>query len=348
MTKKIIQIGADVEDTYFKFPQEVMSDIVDSLYKNNKIEIHFTEGIALEELNIMEKKFLDILKDVCEKNAWPLDRIHFVTPNLTQNKAVWPSISFGNAFITNPKLEENFFLRPQIEQISIKKEFNKTFGMFVHRSSWDRLWLGSYLYNNHKNITMQTFHRHLDNPAHMLTLGMDQLMYKLSIERKMDRHALKQISEFVANLPIDFGSKWSYDDKVSTTVDPKLLSRYNDIFVDLVCEKMITGQTFFPTEKTARSLATKTPFIIMSAPRHIENLKRLGFRSFRRWWDESYDFEQGARRIESIEKIISDLSVLDKDQLQSMYTEMLPTLEHNYRIYVGMTPAFIKSTFNIN
>ena len=60
MTKKIIQIGADVEDTYFKFPQEVMSDIVDSLYKNNKIEIHFTEGIALEELNIMEKKFLDI------------------------------------------------------------------------------------------------------------------------------------------------------------------------------------------------------------------------------------------------------------------------------------------------
>ena len=92
MKEKIIKIDYDVEDTYFKFPQQAMADIVDALHKNNKVILRFTEGVALEELNYKEKKFLDICRKICTDNNWPLDRIHFVLPNLTQNKDVWPTI----------------------------------------------------------------------------------------------------------------------------------------------------------------------------------------------------------------------------------------------------------------
>lgn len=74
MTKAVINIGVDVEDTFFNFPQQVMSDIVDALHNNDKVEIHFKEGVALEELNYKEKKFLQILKELCDQNSWPLDK----------------------------------------------------------------------------------------------------------------------------------------------------------------------------------------------------------------------------------------------------------------------------------
>jgi hypothetical protein len=142
------------------------------------------------------------------------------------------------------------------------------------------------------------------------------------------------------------GRSGHYDNHVRTTVDQKIMSCYNDIFVDVVCEKMITGQTFFPTEKTARPLATKTPFLIMAAPNYIKNLRRLGFRSFGRFWDESYDYEQGVRRAESIQRIIDDLAKLGKQQLQDLYQEMTTTLEHNHQVYMSMTPERILSKFS--
>jgi hypothetical protein len=348
MEEKIIRIPIDydVEDTFFKFPQQLMADIVDALHKNDKVVLSFSEGVALEELNYKEKKFLQILKELCERNNWPLTKIHFILPNLVPDRSVWPSLEFGNSSQTNIDLKDNFFLRLQIENVKIEKNFQKTFGIFIHRSQWDRILLSSHLYGKHKDITLQTFHKHLDDPSHMVELGIDQLLWKLSSDKKLDADMIRQLSEFIENLPFDHGTKWTHDNHVRTTVDQKIMSCYNDIFVDVVCEKMITGQTFFPTEKTARPLATKTPFLIMAAPNYIKNLRRLGFRSFGRFWDESYDYEQGVRRAESIQRIIDDLAKLGKQQLQDLYQEMTTTLEHNHQVYMSMTPERILSKFS--
>ena len=110
---------------------------------------------------------------------------------------------------------------------------------------------------------------------------------------------------------------------------------------------MITGQTFFPTEKTARPLATKTPFLMMAPPNHIKNLRRLGFRSFGQFWDESYDYQQGVLRVESIQRITDDLAKLDQEQLQDMYQQMRPVLDHNYNVYKALTGEKILSVFKI-
>ena len=347
MTKAVINIGVDVEDTYFNSPQQVMSDIVDALHNNDTVEIHFAEGVALEQLNYKEKKFLQVLKELCDRNSWPLSKIHFVLPNFVQDSSVWPCIEFGNSSQVSVPLEDNFFLRVQTENFKIEKNIQKTFVIFVHRSSWERILLSSHLYKKHKDITLQTFHRHLDNPAHMIELGIDQLLWKLSSAEKLDASMIRQISAFIENIPFDHGTKWTYGNHVRNTVDQTIMSSYNNIFVDVVCEKMITGQTFFPTEKTARPLATKTPFLVMATPNYIKNLRRLGFRSFEKFWDESYDYQQGVQRAESIQHIIDDLAKLNQSQLQELYQKMLPILEHNHKIYNELTPDKIMSTFNL-
>lgn len=346
MSKKLIEIGANVEDTYFKFQQQAMSDIVDALHNNDTVDVYFSEGVALEELNYKEKKFLTILEEICERNNWPKTKINFILPNLVQNKSVWPSIEFGGASVLiDNDLTENIFLGLQVENIKTNKDIQKTFGIFVNRSQWDRLLLSGHLYNNHREITMQTYRKDPARPADMIELGIDQLFWRLSSNNSLDAPAIQRLCNFISSLPHNGGSEWSRISQQST-VDNNIMSWYNNIFVDVVCEKMVTGQTFFPTEKTARPLATKTPFLIMAAPNYIKNLKRLNFRSFNRWWSEEYDQQQGVQRVQSIQRIIDDLAKLDRKQLEDMYQQMQPILEYNYKTYMETTPEKILSTFN--
>ena len=216
--------------------------------------------------------------------------------------------------------------------------------MFIHRSQWDRLLLGSHLYAKHRHITMQTYRKDLKRPDHMIELDLDRLIWKLSCDKMLDTSTIEQICNFVASLPHTLGQDWSRVNQPST-IDDAIMNWYNNIFLDVVSEKMVTGKAFFPTEKTARPLATKTPFLIMSAPNYLENLRRLGFQTFDDFWDESYDYLQGIQRIVAIQKIIDDVGKLEKQDILDMYQKMSPILEHNYKTYHGLTVDKIRSTF---
>ena len=83
----------------------------------------------------------------------------------------------------------------------------------------------------------------------------------------------------------------------------------------------------------------------MAAPNYIKNLHKLGFQSFGEFWDESYDYQQGVQRVESIQRIMDDLAKLNATQVHDLYTEIEPILEHNYKLYMDLTGEKILSTF---
>ena len=336
-----LKIGHAVEDNYFKFPQQLMADIVDALHNSDKVVLDFIEGVALEELNYKEKKFLHILKELCERNNWPLDKIQFVSPNLVQNKSVWPSIKLAQY--------PDHFLHAQNLQVNTKKQIDKTFGMFVGRSSWERLIIGSHIFKHHKDKTMQTYRNYLDDPGNMLNMDTERLLWNLSVAGRLTKSNLKDIFDFISEMPFTYNNKHDKETNLqwdSGALDNDLLECYNKIFVDVVCEKTIAGKTFFPTEKTSRPLVTKTPFLIMAAPDFIKNLKKLNFRSYNRWWSEDYDQQQGLERAESIQGIIDDLAKLDKKQLEDMHQQMQPILEYNYKNYMETAPEKIHEVFS--
>ena len=201
---------------------------------------------------------------------------------------------------------------------------------------------------NHQKITKQTYRNYLDDPSSMMHLDIDRLCWQISSANKLDNVLLLRITNLISSLPLLLSNNHKNITHLQWdggAVDAEILGWYNNIFVDIVCEKMITGGTFFPTEKTARPLATKTPFLLMGAPNYIKNLRRLGFRSFGQFWDEGYDFQQGVQRVESIQRITDDLAKLNHKQLQNMYQQMRPILDHNHDVYKALTGEKILKCF---
>jgi hypothetical protein len=69
----------------------------------------------------------------------------------------------------------------------------------------------------------------------------------------------------------------------------------------------------------------------MAAPGNLAYLKSYGFKTFDRWIDESYDLEQDDDlRIQKVVAELKKLSALSINQLNDMYAEMKPNIEHNF------------------
>ena len=62
-------------------------------------------------------------------------------------------------------------------------------------------------------------------------------------------------------------------------------------------------------------------------------MRKLGFKTFDRWWDESYDtIENGWDRFHSILRLVKNLSKKSNQELLEMYVEMKDVLQHNINL----------------
>ena len=74
----------------------------------------------------------------------------------------------------------------------------------------------------------------------------------------------------------------------------------------------------------------KTPFLIFGSPKTLECLHDAGFKTFNNFWDESYDqVTDHWKRFDKICELIENLSKMSLIDLEIMYNEMKPILEHN-------------------
>ena len=117
-----------------------------------------------------------------------------------------------------------------------------------------------------------------------------------------------------------------------------ILPNYFTCFVNLLTETHFFNgderdNVLFITEKLDKIIAAGQPFIIVSVPNYIKTLKKLGFKTFDKWWDESYDDIQiESDRLECIIKIVEDICTMSISELENMYIEMIPILEHNQKL----------------
>jgi hypothetical protein len=113
------------------------------------------------------------------------------------------------------------------------------------------------------------------------------------------------------------------------THNRSMLEHYDKFNIELVCESYTLGQTFFPTEKTARPIAGTRPWLIYAAPGYIQHLKRMGFRSFDSLWDESYDQLEGPARWTAMQQVIQKLVDLDATALNTVLAQAHEIARHN-------------------
>jgi hypothetical protein len=98
---------------------------------------------------------------------------------------------------------------------------------------------------------------------------------------------------------------------------------------------VITESPFFCkwprfSEKTLKPMQAARPFVLVSPLGSLQWLQENGFRSFSKWWDESYDEEPNHYiRIEKVYKVLEDINKLSISDCVSMLTEMQDVLVHN-------------------
>lgn len=112
------------------------------------------------------------------------------------------------------------------------------------------------------------------------------------------------------------------------------LSIMRDSFVSVVSEASFgdiygQGQCFL-SEKTFKPISAFHPFIIIGDRGSLAYIKEMGYKTFDKWWDESYDTLPTWERLEAITNIIKKLSSMDKTELLKMYIDMEDVLVYNY------------------
>lgn len=84
--------------------------------------------------------------------------------------------------------------------------------------------------------------------------------------------------------------------KADFNTNQSLLKFYNDFQIEVVIETITVGESFFPTEKTVRPIMGSKPFIVYAPINFLNNLRKIGFKTFDTIWSEEYDQYEGIER----------------------------------------------------
>jgi len=111
---------------------------------------------------------------------------------------------------------------------------------------------------------------------------------------------------------------------------------WQNSFVHLVNETVFYQEKLHLTEKIFKPIVSMRPFLLAAAPGNLAYLRRYGFQTFDRWWDERYDsVTDSDTRLDMIVDILIDLCRRPKSDLHRMHEEMKPSLEFNKRHFFG-------------
>lgn len=121
---------------------------------------------------------------------------------------------------------------------------------------------------------------------------------------------------------------YPYNHKLYTDTAVSIVAETNDIGV----EGVDTTHQFWVTEKICRPIFNYHPFVVLSTPHFLANLKQLGYRTFDGLTDESYDNEQDPyvrldKALDSAESLVQQLSS------KAMKSILIHNIENMVKVY---------------
>jgi len=336
----INQVKLYTTDFHIHKPDELMALLYESYINDldTVVDIHL-EGPCCQTIGLYR-----LLDSFCKVSGYSKSRITIITANLIENHSEYKIIP-NSQYWYEVKEIQKWLLKNQCIHDFLP---TKHFGNFVGRSTWYRLWIGAYLFNRHRKKTLQTFHSSFS--CNYVVLPTEGIFDNLELDHLNQFRCpdILGVIEFLNNCPLII----SPDDvlraqKINGYIPARnnqcyplqhpanlmLEDYYREIFVDVVCETKVMGQSFFLSEKTWRPIVFKRPFVSMNAIDSLKNLKKLGFKTFDSWWDESYDDYSDQDRVRKLLKLIDEISQWPIEKCQTVLKEMQEVLDHNYQVF---------------
>lgn len=315
--------------------EQKIIDIVSEISTHGSCKISLNqEGPCAQSLGLY-----DLLDHVCESFSVKKDRFEIITCNQLEFHPEY-RITIQPPLYINETQE---FYRANHDRL-IDKSFDdiKPVGIFIGRSNFLRLELASAIDRDYQDRAALTFHYDSNLEFHRPHCGIEDL-----IKHGYTKDQVSNALDFLFRCPKKFlEEKISYP--ILTPGHLDICQYYRGFFCEIVCETYFTGNSFYPTEKIWRPLLMKTPFIVQGPMYYLDNLKRLGFKTFDQWWDEGHQHDPYDYQPVAILEIVKQLMSLSPNELHQRYIDMLPTLQHNHDRFVELRQEDFSTVFGYN
>jgi|TARA_B100000287_G_scaffold422100_1_gene463596 hypothetical protein len=124
---------------------------------------------------------------------------------------------------------------------------------------------------------------------------------------------------------------------------------YLDSYFNVITESWFTEQSDYLSEKAWRGFGHFQPFIIYGRPNSLKELRRLGYKTFHPYIDESYDtITHPRKRLDAISKEIERLSSMSLEKLHEWYYSMEDILIYNNQKFLEYGTRKNKEKFHEN
>ena len=161
---------------------------------------------------------------------------------------------------------------------------------------------------------------------------IDKNVLKAQITALIDNPNMDYIETIESMLPYELDTHHlSQSEKTSFGATNNMKQWYSDTYVNLVTETFF-GRNVFLSEKVFKPLSNLQPFIVLGDYATLAELKRLGFKTFEPFIDESYDLELDPKvRMAKIEKEIEKLNNKSIEEIHNWYYSIKDILLHNQK-----------------
>jgi hypothetical protein len=210
----------------------------------------------------------------------------------------------------------------------------------LHQIIEKKFWCGNWRYTPHRHIVMSYLSKMDGNFSWHIKATYEDLKDNVWFDRP---DIVEEGARFLENKL--FSIEYDYVMEVENPTDvyipnhnapsvtEQLIKSYLECFCSIVNETRFAQPTANFSEKTLIPLSIGVPFILVAPPYTLEYVQKLGFKTFSKWWNESYDqIENHTDRMLQIFEIIDFINSKSIDELQTMRTEMQEVLEHNKQV----------------
>ena len=196
----------------------------------------------------------------------------------------------------------------------------------------------------HKHILMSMLLRDDNLDKGIVSLGgksfpawkepMERLVKDSNKQKDLERYKQKLLE--ISPLVIEDSLKDALSDSHvhASSLSPQMLLKdsFQNAYFQIATESVYSNNdTMYLSEKVFKPMMYGLPFIYVGARHSLQMLKELGFRTFDKFIDESYDdVKDNYDRLESIAKEVDRLCGLSLEELHDLYHDNFDIIEHNY------------------
>jgi len=101
------------------------------------------------------------------------------------------------------------------------------------------------------------------------------------------------------------------------------------------------------TEKILKPICHNQFFIIVGPPHTLKKLKELGYKTFNKLIDETYDtIEDSEKRLEAVIELCTKIATMSHKELHKLYVGLKPEITHNSRFFNKSKKERIENLIN--